>query len=92
MIIANKAKKHIVQAAQTLSTVSSAGMSSMLFPISFLLSLANDNITPKIAYQDEISKHRMKLPLYDLYPRTENNWIAPNATISIISLINHFSR
>ena len=25
--------------------------------------------------------HRMKLPLYDLYPKTENNWIAPNATV-----------
>mgnify|MGYP006121839971 FL=1 len=23
----------------------------------------------------------MKLPLYDLEPRTENNWIAPSATI-----------
>ena len=23
----------------------------------------------------------MKLPLYDLEPRTENNWIAPNATV-----------
>ena len=28
-----------------------------------------------------VPKHRMKLPLYDLEPRTENNWIAPNATI-----------
>ena len=26
-------------------------------------------------------KHRMKLPLYDIEPRTENNWIAPRATI-----------
>lgn len=26
-------------------------------------------------------KHRMKLPLYDLEPRTEQNWIAPNATL-----------
>jgi carbonic anhydrase/acetyltransferase-like protein (isoleucine patch superfamily) len=24
----------------------------------------------------------MKLPLYDLEPRTENSWIAPNATLS----------
>jgi len=30
---------------------------------------------------EEHSKHRMKLPLYDLEPRTENNWIAPSATI-----------
>merc|ERR1719243_346409 len=27
------------------------------------------------------SKHRMKLPLYDLEPRTQNNWIAPSATV-----------
>ena len=25
--------------------------------------------------------HRMKLPLYDLRPKTECNWIAPNATV-----------
>lgn len=23
----------------------------------------------------------MKLPLYDIEPKTENNWIAPNATV-----------
>jgi len=23
----------------------------------------------------------MKLPLYDIEPRTENNWIAPSATV-----------
>ena len=37
---------------------------------------------PKIAYVEELSKHRFKLPLYDLYPRSENAWIAPNATVS----------
>lgn len=36
----------------------------------------------RIAYAEEISKHRQKLPLYDLEPRTENSWIAPNATLS----------
>ena len=30
---------------------------------------------------EEVSKHRMKLPLYDLEPKTENCWIAPNATL-----------
>ena len=30
---------------------------------------------------EEHSLHRMKLPLYDLEPRTEQNWIAPNATV-----------
>jgi carbonic anhydrase/acetyltransferase-like protein (isoleucine patch superfamily) len=34
-----------------------------------------------VAYQEELSKHRMKLSLYDLEPRTENAWIAPNATL-----------
>ena len=37
---------------------------------------------PKLTYQEEITKHRMMLPLYDLHPRTENAWVAPNATIS----------
>jgi hypothetical protein len=36
---------------------------------------------PSIAYQEDLSKHRMKLGLYDLYPRSENAWIAPNATV-----------
>jgi len=30
---------------------------------------------------EKYSKHRMKLPLYDLTPRTQNNWIAPSATV-----------
>ena len=30
---------------------------------------------------NEESKHRQLLPLYDLEPRTENNWVAPNATL-----------
>lgn len=30
---------------------------------------------------EEVSKHRMKLPLYDLAPYCEQNWIAPSATI-----------
>ena len=31
--------------------------------------------------REDHTKHRMKLPLYDLEPRTEQNWIAPSATI-----------
>ena len=30
---------------------------------------------------DEETKHRMRLPLYDLMPRFDNNWVAPNATV-----------
>ena len=29
----------------------------------------------------EESKHRIKLPLYDIDPSIENCWIAPNATV-----------
>jgi hypothetical protein len=36
----------------------------------------------RVGYVEEVSKHRMKVPLYDLEPRTENSWIAPNATLS----------
>ena len=41
------------------------------------------NLASQVSVQsiEEHSKHRMKLPLYDLEPRTENNWIAPSATI-----------
>ena len=37
---------------------------------------------PQLSMVTEESKHRMKLPLYDLMPKTENNWVAPNSTIS----------
>lgn len=43
---------------------------------------------PRIAYVEEITKHRQKLPLYDLEPRSENAWIAPNATIGKLSSIS----
>jgi len=33
----------------------------------------------------------MKLPLYDLEPRTENNWIAPSATVIGEVLMRRFS-
>jgi hypothetical protein len=36
---------------------------------------------------EETTKHRMKVPLYDLEPRTENSWIAPNATLSKLAWI-----
>ena len=47
--------------------------------------LASQEGLSRVAYVEELSKHRMKLPLYDLEPRNENCWIAPNATISTIS-------
>ena len=34
-----------------------------------------------MAYQEELTKHRHRLPLYDLDPITENAWVAPNATV-----------
>lgn len=35
-----------------------------------------------IAYMQELSRHRQKLPLYDSIPRTDDAWIAPNASLS----------
>jgi hypothetical protein len=62
-----------------------------LLQLSSLLFSSNNTLTSgdkdEIIYGDEVSKHRMKLPLYDLEPRTENNWIAPNSTISILLLL-----
>ena len=34
-----------------------------------------------MAAVEQYTKHQMKLSLYDIEPRTENNWIAPSATI-----------
>ncbi len=48
----------------------------LILPILLFLSEVN------IAYVDEASKHRMKLALYDIEPRVENCWVAPNATLS----------
>ena len=36
---------------------------------------------PQLTMVEEESKHRMKLPLYDLYPRLDNIWVAPNSTV-----------
>lgn len=36
---------------------------------------------PPLAMASEESKHRAKLPLYDLEPKIEACWVAPNATI-----------
>lgn len=55
----------------------------MVIKYNNLNTIAGD-VTPKLAYMEEISKHRHKLPLYDLDPRTENAWIAPNATLGNI--------
>jgi hypothetical protein len=60
-------------------------MSSRTSPDQFLVSFYTILLT--IIYIDQVqaveehSKHRMKLGLYDIEPRTENNWIAPNATV-----------
>ena len=35
----------------------------------------------KLSMANEESKHRMKLPLYDLEPKLENCWVAPNSTV-----------
>ena len=65
-----------------------------IFPLfqSLPLSIAPASETlvkPKLAYHEELSKHRMILPLYDLHPRSENAWVAPNATISKLSALHY---
>ena len=35
----------------------------------------------KLTMANEESKHRMKLPLYDLEPKLENCFVAPNSTV-----------
>lgn len=36
---------------------------------------------PQLSMADEETKHRVKLPLYDLRPKIDCCWIAPNSTI-----------
>ena len=36
---------------------------------------------PQLSMANEETKHRVKLSLYDLRPRIENCWVAPNSTI-----------
>ena len=36
---------------------------------------------PPLSMVDEESQHRIKLPLYDLFPYIENCWVAPNSTV-----------
>ena len=42
---------------------------------------------PELSMASEETKHRVKLPLYDLYPRIENCWVAPNSTIGKCKLL-----
>ena len=35
----------------------------------------------QLSMANEETKHRVKLPLYDLRPRLEQCWVAPNSTI-----------
>ena len=49
-----------------------------------LVRVGNSSIAPfstSLTYENEESMHRAKLPLYDLEPKLENAWVAPNATI-----------
>ena len=47
---------------------------------------------PQISMMGEETKHRVKLPLYDLMPRIENCWVAPNSTVGKYSILRltHF--
>ena len=40
---------------------------------------------------EEETKHRVKLPLYDLFPRIEACWVAPNSTVVGECQINQYA-
>lgn len=42
---------------------------------------SSDGAKPPLTMTEEETKHRMTLPLYDLVPRIDNCWIAPNSTV-----------
>lgn len=78
-MLSNKVQKllmrnqaHIIKNASR--TISSKFFKDLLLTLFFIF-------IDKVTAVEEHSKHRMKLPLYDIEPRTENNWIAPSATV-----------
>lgn len=38
-------------------------------------------LTNDVAYMQDSSRHRQKMPLYDAIPKTEEAWVAPNASL-----------
>lgn len=46
-----------------------------------LLATANRVFSTQLTMANEETKHRTVLPLYDLQPKIEECWIAPNATL-----------
>ena len=44
-----------------------------------------------ITYADELSRHKKLLPLYDLYPAIDNNYIAESATIVGETIVDSYS-
>ena len=48
----------------------------------------SEQTKPQISMMDEETKHRVKLPLYDLMPKIENCWVAPNSTIGKYSCVD----
>jgi hypothetical protein len=79
-MLVNKASKQLSHKALTLTQAASTHFSGK-FPNYKPLTLAGEVGKPKVAYLEDITKHRSKLALYDMEPRTENCWIAPNATL-----------
>lgn len=39
------------------------------------------NWTQDIAYLQDSSRHRQRMPLYDAIPKVDDAWVAPNATL-----------
>ena len=87
-MLASKANKHLSKATKALFVFPKTSFTSKYLEIN---NEGQADSLPRVAYVEEISKHRMKLPMYDLEPRNENCWIAPNATIGMFYLIYLFS-
>ena len=78
-MLSNKVQKLFLRNQARLVQNFPRAISSKFFPIfhfNFKFVLID-----QVTAVEEHSKHRMKLPLYDIEPRTENNWIAPSATV-----------
>ena len=71
----------MLSAAKSAVSKQLANNSKMVVPTQVNAFSSNYETKAAVTMANEESKHRMKLPLYDLEPQVENCWIAPNSTI-----------
>ena len=72
----------MLSAAKTAVSKQLANSTKMMVPTQINAFSEGYATKAAVTMAGEESKHRMKLPLYDIEPELENCWIAPNSTVS----------